>query len=398
MVVALDLPPPQPGRRSRSSGRAVPRTRSGDVRSPSRRGSRRSRAGCRRPSADPRRRARADAARRAPRRSAATPRTPRRVGRRRAPPPRSSPTSGRSWLSTQRASLASGTRSDDGLDELGLGGLRGVGLEDARLRLDHLRQRPEGDAFAVRQRAALAPEDEPVRIRVDRLRELPDQPALADARHADEGDELRRPLPLDAREGLEERVELLARARRAAPRRAGATSTPKRARAADRLPHRDRLRLPLRLDRLAVAVLDRPLGRAVGRLADEDAVHRRGRLQTGGRVDDVARDHALALRRVGRRARRRASPVLTAMRTCRSSAGLASFSSWTASRDRERSAHRTLGIVLVRDRRAEDGHDRVADELLHGAAEALDLRAQRARSRERASRARPPDRAARRGR
>ena len=30
-------------------------------------------------------------------------------------------------------------------------------------------------------------------------------------------------------------------------------------------------------------------------------------------------------------------------------------------------------IVLVRDRRAEHGHDRVADELLHGAAEPLDL-------------------------
>ena len=32
-----------------------------------------------------------------------------------------------------------------------------VGLEDARLRLDHLAERPEGDALAVGQRAALAP-------------------------------------------------------------------------------------------------------------------------------------------------------------------------------------------------------------------------------------------------
>ena len=43
--------------------------------------------------------------------------------------------------------------------------------------------------------------------------------------------------------------------------------------------------------------------------------------------------------------------------------------------DRERRSHRTLGIVLVRDRRAEHGHDRVADELLDGASEALELRA-----------------------
>ena len=44
--------------------------------------------------------------------------------------------------------------------------------------------------------------------------------------------------------------------------------------------------------------------------------------------------------------------------------------------DRERRAHRALGVVLVRDRRAEDGHHRVADELLDRAAVPLDLGAQ----------------------
>ena len=43
--------------------------------------------------------------------------------------------------------------------------------------------------------------------------------------------------------------------------------------------------------------------------------------------------------------------------------------------DRERRAHRALGVVLVRDRRAEHRHDGVADELLDRAAEALELRA-----------------------
>ena len=38
----------------------------------------------------------------------------------------------------------------------------------------------------------------------------------------------------------------------------------------------------------------------------------------------------------------------------------------------ERRAHGALGIVLVRDRRAPDGHHRVADELLDGAAVAVD--------------------------
>jgi hypothetical protein len=42
----------------------------------------------------------------------------------------------------------------------------------------------------------------------------------------------------------------------------------------------------------------------------------------------------------------------------------------------ERSANGALGVVLVSDRRSEDGHHGVADELLHRAAEALDLEAQ----------------------
>ena len=41
--------------------------------------------------------------------------------------------------------------------------------------------------------------------------------------------------------------------------------------------------------------------------------------------------------------------------------------------DPQRRAHRALRIVLVGDRRTEDGHHRVADELLHRPAETLDL-------------------------
>src|SRR5206468_6076175 len=43
--------------------------------------------------------------------------------------------------------------------------------------------------------------------------------------------------------------------------------------------------------------------------------------------------------------------------------------------DRKRSANRALGVVLVRKRSAEERDDGVADELLHRAAEALELRA-----------------------
>ena len=68
----------------------------------------------------------------------------------------------------------------DGLAKLLLGLARAVGLEDARLRLDHLAERPERHALAVRKRAAVAPVDEPVVAGLDRLEELEDEPALAD--------------------------------------------------------------------------------------------------------------------------------------------------------------------------------------------------------------------------
>ena len=76
----------------------------------------------------------------------------------------------------------------------------------------------------------------------------------------------------------------------------------------DRLPGRHRLRLALGVDGSARAVLDRVRGRAVRRLADEDAVHRRGGLQARGRVDDVACDHRLARCDRSRRARRAPRP------------------------------------------------------------------------------------------
>ena len=41
--------------------------------------------------------------------------------------------------------------------------------------------------------------------------------------------------------------------------------------------------------------------------------------------------------------------------------------------DRERRADRALGVVLVRGRSAEERHDRVADELLDGAAMSFEL-------------------------
>ncbi len=136
-------------------------------------------------------------------------------------------------------------------------------------------------------------------------------------------------------------------------------------------PDRDRRRLALGLDRLRLAVVDHVIGRAVGRLADEDAVDRRGRLKAGGGVDRRRPTPFPRPRRCGHRERSSASPVLTATRNWSS---LPLLRNPVA--DRERRTDRALGVVLVRGRSPEERHHRVADELLDSAAEALELLAQ----------------------
>ena len=103
----------------------------------------------------------------------------------------------------------------------------------------------------------------------------------------------------------------------------------------------------------------------MGRRADEHAVDRSRRLQARGGVDHVAGDKCLTFGRVrverderlpGVHRRTNLEPVLDQ----RVAHG-------------ERGPHCALRVVLVRDGRAEDGHHGVADELLDGAAEALEL-------------------------
>ena len=138
---------------------------------------------------------------------------------------------------------------------------------------------------------------------------------------------------------------------------------------------RERLRLALDRGRLELLVLEDALRRAIRRLREGDAVDRRGALQAGGGVDDVAGDEPLALLGPGAEGDDRlagvdADPHLEReRRVCRVQLG-------DRLEDAEAGPDGTLGVVLVGDRRAEDGHHRVADELLDGAPEALDLLAQ----------------------
>jgi hypothetical protein len=117
-----------------------------------------------------------------------------------------------------------------------------------------------------------------------------------------------------------------------------------------------------------LAVVDHVPRRTKRRLTDEDAVRRRRALKTRGSVHDVAGDHALAQLRTGVDVDERVTgvhryPHLELAVLC------------DAVADSESRANRPLRIVLVRDRRAEHRHHRVADELLDGAAPVLELRA-----------------------
>ena len=261
---AFRLPPPQPGRRSSSSGRAVQRTSSRtpvdavgervheveqavvgplqvleDEHEPGR-------------------------ARRAPRRSGARPRTPRstRSSARSASPP--SPTSGRRWPVDPAA-------SPPRPDQVGRRTAAASPRPRRRRRTRGSRPAPSPSRRAPRRRrrspygrrAPLPPGDQ-LPILVHDPEQLPDEPALADPRHADERDELRLrapPAPGRARRAA-------GRAPRRAPDERGAArpgQVDAVARAGlHRLPDGNRLGLPLRLDRRRVAVLDRALGRPVG--------------------------------------------------------------------------------------------------------------------------------------
>src|ERR671922_94050 len=173
---------------------------------------------------------------------------------------------------------------DDGAQLL-RGPLLRLALEDPGVRLEDLAERPERHAVAVGKAAALAPVDE-LRPRVDLREELVDEPALADARHADERDELRRALVLRTGKRADQQAELSLAADERRLRRVrdvGAVTGPR----LDDLPDRNRLRLALRLDRRRLPVLDHARSRVVGRLADQDPVHRRGGLEPRGGVDDI---------------------------------------------------------------------------------------------------------------
>ena len=228
----------------------------------------------------------------------------------------------------------------------------------------HLLHGPVRDAVAVRETAS------PIRRRrVGLGREFPEQPALPDSRRSEQRQK-HRPArgahlpPAFAQDGnlvlsADER-----RARGLPPR----SHVPRR----DRLPCSDGQRLSLHLLRIERLVVDHVRGRAVRGLAHDDAVRRRGGLQARGGVDDVTCDHGLALARPRAEYDERLARIDTHA-DAQAEIGIRRVHGRHGCLDREGRSHRALGIILMRNGCAEDGHDRVADELLYGPAEALKL-------------------------
>ena len=173
-------------------------------------------------------------------------------------------------------------------------GLRILFLADAAAHPHHVRERPVGDALAVREAAPAVPPDQ-LDDAVEVLVELPGQARLADA--ADAGDRHEMGAAI-LRRRVEEVLDQLQLA--VAADEGGLETRRLQLPAAPRDdPHRSvdlhGLGLSLQLVSAGRLVHDRLLRRAPRRLADEHRAGLRDRLDTRGGVDEIARDHALAL-------------------------------------------------------------------------------------------------------
>jgi hypothetical protein len=240
-------------------------------------------------------------------------------------------------------------------------------LADAAAHAHHVGQRAVGHSLAVGRAPAAVPVDH-LGQAVEVLVELPDEPRLADARDPGHRDEMG---PALVGAGVEEILDLAQLAVAADERRLEPLRLERAARARDD-PHGPpqpvQADLALELVLAGVLVDDGRLGRAPRCVADEHLPGLRQRLHPGGRVDDVARHHALAHGADGHGRLTREHP------RPHPQVGDADLVPERGhGRDQvERRPDGPLGIVLGGVVGAPDGHDGVADELLDDAAVELD--------------------------
>ena len=188
--------------------------------------------------------------------------------------------------------------------------------------------------------------------------ELEQEAALADAGRSDDRRQPHRAL-LDQR--IAEREELAELGFASDERRFAARSRPRFVLRSHDLPDLDRLRLPLRLHGLGRLEGERVLRREMRRPTDEDAVCRRGRLDSRSGIQHVAGGRPLALARARAEHDERfagvdpdpdveVEPLVLRVELGERPA------------DREACSDRTFRVVLVRLRGPEQGQDRIAAE------------------------------------
>ena len=223
-------------------------------------------------------------------------------------------------------------------------------VADAGGLLDHLGERPVRNAFPEGQ-AAAAQDRRPL----DALGELADEPALADARLSENGDEVRAAVAYRPRVRVVQEVQLDVapderRGRKRAPGLGGDLDEP---------PRRERLGAAGDKYRLARLGDDAPVREPPHARADQDPVLGRGLLEARGEV------HGLAGRESGLGVLDDDLAGLDADANLQSELR-------DGGHDLQSRPQGALGVVLVRQRHAERGHHGVAGELLDGAAVRLD--------------------------
>ena len=137
-----------------------------------------------------------------------------------------------------------------------------------------------------------------------------------------------------------------------------------------REPCRDRLALALRDDRLELSIFDRVTGRLPRAITDEDLARRCRRFETRGRVRHISHHRVLPV--FG--GTDDAGHHLTCADPDMQRTNDAGIGRRRDRRDHlERTPHGALGVVLVRDRCAEDSHDAVPQHVHDRAAEPDDV-------------------------
>ncbi len=268
----------------------------------------------------------------------------------------------------ERGDVAGGHVLLDGRLELAQGCVGRVAVEDARVPLGRLAQRPVRDPFSVREAPAL----EEVRIGQP-FDELRDEPGLPDPGVAVDRHQLRRAFARDARGERAEHDELLL----SADHLRRQTVDPPRPGERDdrsRLPGGERRVLPLRRRGAQVHVADGAPGRSLRPLPDEHLAGLGALLEPRRDVDRVAAHHQLA-------PRDRLAPGHHLTRVHPDpEADVDAVPLVDATGELgepvphgECGAYGSLGVVVVRHRDAEHREHGVADELLADPAEALDL-------------------------